>query len=204
MSIEAINAVFKCEHLTSTETLISIYIADKVNSDHDWEFYGSIANLIRFTKIEKNTVYKSISALVDKGYLTKTGEKKKRQNVYVFNIDKYVQNAYKENEPKKKCPERRTVKCPERRTHKSEKCPKRRTHIEHNINNSKINTNKMVCDSVSQEKFIEFMKEYPKKQPGRKQAQELFIKEQYYLELNAIIKHIQYMKANNWATCRRS
>lgn len=96
MSLEAMNAVFKCEALTSTQKLVSLYIADKVHQDHFYEFYSTKTNCVRYTSLDKNTVKKVFKELIKNNYIVDTGQRKGKVIVYRFIIEKYIE-GYRPN-----------------------------------------------------------------------------------------------------------
>ena len=120
MSLLALSTVFECYELTSSEKLVSLYISDKVNDVHHWEFYGSLDRLIKETSLKRDTVYKTMKSLVKKGFLSCIG-KRGRTKIYRFNIDRYKveQIDYKIISPEKGTnisPEKGTNISPEKGT----------------------------------------------------------------------------------------
>ena len=111
MSLEAMSAVWKCQTITSTQKLVSLYISDKVHEDTGYQFFASIQKCIKYTRLKRDTVYKALAELKQKNYITLIEERTGKTNRYRFNIDSYLTEI--SDTPKKGCPEKGIPPCPD-------------------------------------------------------------------------------------------
>ena len=123
MSIEAMSAVWNCSALSSSQKLVSLYIADKVNDDHNNLFFGSKANCVLLTGLDRHAVFKAFNDLVKKGFIVKTGKKEGTRLVYRFILNEYLKHQIKKKDKKTNSGESPTVNSVEKHTINSVESP---------------------------------------------------------------------------------
>lgn len=89
MSLVAMSAVWECSALTSSQKLVSLYIADKVCEEHHYSFFGSKSRCIEKTRLKRHTVFKVFKELEDLGLITKIGQREDGIIEYKFNIHQF-------------------------------------------------------------------------------------------------------------------
>jgi hypothetical protein len=89
MSLLAMSAVWECSALTSSQKLVSLYIADKVCEEHHYSFFGSKSRCIEKTRLKRDTVFKVFKELEDLGLITKIGQREDGIIEYRFNIHQF-------------------------------------------------------------------------------------------------------------------
>lgn len=90
MSLKAINAVWECPHLTSSQKLVSAYMANNIHDESAYTFSASKNTCIKKTGLTKDTIYKVFSALENGGFISRIGHSGDGVILYRMNIELYL------------------------------------------------------------------------------------------------------------------